>query len=160
MIWIAASAVSNLILNSGILTGIRFVALLNKNEIHERCELICNAINKSMHAPTIMTLIQIVFKILHIFPTEKKRICTSFQKNLGLSPTTLAQVQSCSGQTADDDDHRVAARRQKARCESLSDADAARVRDANYGARAVARSQSHTWQPVRLHQKKKGKKKP
>ena len=55
----AADAAGALILNSEA----NFHFFLAEQKMHERCSSICNLVNRSMHAPTIMTLTEVMLKI-------------------------------------------------------------------------------------------------
>jgi hypothetical protein len=49
-------------------------------------------VNRSMHAPTIMTLAEIMLKISRSFPSERNRICMSLQRNNGADLAVLHRI--------------------------------------------------------------------
>jgi hypothetical protein len=84
----AAYAVGALILNSEANFGL----FLAEQKMHERCDAMCNVISRSMHAPTIMTLAEVILKISRSFPSEKSRLCMSLQRNTGADLAVLHRV--------------------------------------------------------------------
>ncbi len=84
----AADAAGALVLNSEA----NFHFFLAEQKMHERCASICNLVNRSMHAPTIMTLAEIMLKISRAFPSERNRICMSLQRNNGADLAVLHRV--------------------------------------------------------------------
>ena len=64
-------------------TEANFHLFLAEQKMHERCASMCNLVNRSMHAPTIMTLAEIMLKISRSFPSERNRIRMSLQRNNG-----------------------------------------------------------------------------
>ncbi len=84
----AADAAGALVLNSEA----NFHFFLAEQKMHERCASICNLVNRSMHAPTIMTLAEVMLKISRAFPSERNRICMSLQRNNGADLAVLHQV--------------------------------------------------------------------
>ena len=84
----AADAAGALILNSEA----NFHFFLAEQKMHERCAAICNLINRSMHAPTIMTLAEVMLKISRSFPSERNRLCMSLQRNNGVDLAVLHRV--------------------------------------------------------------------
>ena len=84
----AADAAGALILNSEA----NFHFFLAEQKMHERCASICNLVNRSMHAPTIMTLTEVMLKISRSFPSERNRICMSLQRNNGADLAVLHRI--------------------------------------------------------------------
>ena len=84
----AADAAGALILNSEA----NFHFFLAEQKMHERCASICNLVNRSMHAPTIMTLTEVMLKISRSFPSERNRICMSLQRNNGADLAALHRI--------------------------------------------------------------------
>ncbi len=84
----AADAAGALVLNSEA----NFHFFLAEQKMHERCASICNLVNRSMHAPTIMTLAEVMLKISRAFPSERNRICMSLQRNNGADLAVLHRV--------------------------------------------------------------------
>lgn len=84
----AADAAGALVLNSEA----NFHFFLAEQKMHERCASICNLVNRSMHAPTIMTLAEIMLKISRSFPSERNRICMSLQRNNGADLAVLHRI--------------------------------------------------------------------
>jgi hypothetical protein len=84
----AADAAGALVLNSEA----NFHFFLAEQKMHERCSSICNLVNRSMHAPTIMTLAEVMLKISKAFPSERNRICMSLQRNNGADLSVLHRV--------------------------------------------------------------------
>ena len=83
-----ADAAGALVLNSEA----NFHFFLAEQKMHERCASICNLVNRSMHAPTIMTLAEIMLKISRSFPSERNRICMSLQRNNGADLAVLHRI--------------------------------------------------------------------
>jgi len=78
MIAIAADATSALMLNSEANVGI-FCA--EDPKMHERRAAVCNLISRSMHAPTIMTLAEVMLKISQSFRSVRRQLYISLRCN-------------------------------------------------------------------------------
>ena len=90
LIWTAASALYSLIAGSD---GQLFNVLLTKNSKHERCAAICNMVRRSMHAPTIMALAEVVLKMSRSIPTEMRNwLCTTLHQYSGAALDVLHRV--------------------------------------------------------------------
>ena len=84
----AADAAGALILNSEANCQF-FVA---EQKWHKRCASICNLVSRSMHAPTIMTLTEVMLKISRSFPSERKSMCMSLERNNGADLAVLHRI--------------------------------------------------------------------
>jgi hypothetical protein len=66
--------------------------MLNKNNKLQRVRNVCYMMRTSLHAPTIMTLTEVMLKISRSFPCERDRICTSLQLNNGADLAVLRRI--------------------------------------------------------------------
>jgi hypothetical protein len=93
----AADAAGALILNSE--ANCQFLSA--ERIWHKRCASICNLVSRSMHAPTIMTLTEVMLKISRSFPSERNRICKSLQRNNDFNGADLAVLHRIIGEERD-----------------------------------------------------------
>jgi hypothetical protein len=73
-------------------TEANFHLFLAEQTMHEKCASICNLIKRSMHAPTIMTLVEIMLKISRSCPSERNRTCMALRHNNGADVDGLHRI--------------------------------------------------------------------